>query len=120
MQWDAFNYIFKVTNAKPLDVFNLPGTSPVNPGAGGLHDKINTFPTITYEIGRKQKLTSVPAQYIDTTLHAGKYLLNARVCDRPVDSAQTFFGFNVLSRTYLEFDYKNNKVGLAPLDKMFK
>ncbi|KAH7346258.1 aspartic peptidase domain-containing protein [Rhexocercosporidium sp. MPI-PUGE-AT-0058] len=125
MPWDAFNYMVKVTNAKPLDVFNLPGTSPVNPGAGGLHevpcDKINTFPTITYEISHKQKLTSVPAQYIDTTLHAGKCLLNARVWDRPVDGAQTFFGFNVLSRTYLEFDYKNNKVGLAPLDKkLFK
>ncbi|PBP17275.1 eukaryotic aspartyl protease [Diplocarpon rosae] len=113
------------TGATPLDVFNLPGTSPVNPGAGGLHQvpcsQIKTFPTIFYEIGGTQRISSVPQQYIDTTLIPGKCLLNARVWDRPVDGAQTFFGLQVLSRTYLQFDYATNRVGLTPLNsKLFK
>lgn len=121
MPWDAFNYLVKATGAVPLNnVTNLAGTSPVNPGAGGLHsvrcDKIRTFPTLNYEIGHKQTITSEPKQYIDTTLIPGTCLLNARVWDRPVDGAQTFFGLQVLSRTYLEFDYDRLVVGLAPLN----
>ncbi|KAK6581249.1 hypothetical protein PZA11_005940 [Diplocarpon coronariae] len=125
MPWDAFHYLVQQTGATPLDVFNLPGTSPVNPGAGGLHQvpcsRLQSFPTISYEIGGTQRISSTPQQYIDTTLIPGKCLLNARVWDRPVDGAQTFFGLQVLSRTYLQFDYATNRVGLAPLDpKLFK
>ncbi|KAI9054257.1 hypothetical protein LZ554_001425 [Drepanopeziza brunnea f. sp. 'monogermtubi'] len=120
MPWDAFNYLVKKTSATPLDVFNLPGISPVNPGAGGLHEvpcrKIKSFPTIFYEIGGRQRISSVPQQYIDTTLIPGKCLLNARVWDRPVDGAQTFFGLQVLSRTYFQLNYATNRVGLAPLN----
>lgn len=113
----AFSHLVKATHARQIS----NDSSSINGGSQGLFSvpchNISGLPHITYELSHQQNITVAPAQYIDTKTSPGKCLLNARVWDRPVDGAQTFFGLTVLSRTYVEFDMKRNLVGLAPLKR---
>jgi hypothetical protein len=113
---EAFNYLVNLTQATKV---NDTSPIPVNGGAQGLWsvpcENTGSFPTVNYELSGKQNITVTPDLYIDTVFVPGTCFLNARVWDREVDGAQSFFGMTMLGRVYVVFDYVNNLLGLAPL-----
>ena len=114
----AFEHLTQISQATEI---NKTSPTPVNAGSEGLWSVpcaiVDSLPAINYELSGIQNITVMPEQYIDTEFIPGTCLLNARVWDRDIDGAQTFFGLTMLGRTYVIFDYANNLLGLAPLKK---
>ena len=113
----AFPTIVTATSAKKIN----DSAAILNNGKQGLYsvdcNSLNKFPTLTYELSRKQNITVTPDMYVDTVAMPGTCLLDARAWDRTTAGAQTFFGTTLIKKTYLTFDYERLTVGVAPLKR---
>ena len=116
----SFDLITSITQAKKI---NDSSPATLNEGSQGLWEvpcgAVGGFPDLTYELSSKQNITVVPEMYIDQAVMPGHCLLNARVWDREVQGAMTFFGQNLNSRTYLKFDFDHFTVGVAPIKQSY-